>query len=102
MKRSVHKQRYLVEDGQHRHRSVPCLDRLVEARIPAAVVHDEMKFQIVLAVMNPMLGTPNSLPFYALGGGSLLTAIGAFSISIRVLLLGADARPQGSAEESVV
>jgi len=51
---------------------------------------------------NPMLGTPNSLPFYALAGGSLLTAIGALSISIRVFLLGADARPQGNAEESVV
>ena len=51
---------------------------------------------------NPMLGTPNSLPFYALAIGSLFTAIGALSISIRVFLLGADARPQGSAEESVV
>ena len=58
--------------------------------------------EIASAELNPMLGTPNSLPFYALAGGSLLTAIGAFSISIRVLLLGADARPQGSAEESVV
>ena len=58
--------------------------------------------EIASAELNPMLGTPNSLPFYALGGGSLLTAIGAFSIAIRVSLLGADARPQGSAEESVV
>ena len=57
---------------------------------------------IAAAEINPMLGTPNSLPFYALAGGSLLTAIGALSISIRVFLLGADARPQGSAEESVV
>jgi len=57
---------------------------------------------IAAAETNPMLGTPNSLPFYALAGGSLLTAIGALSISIRVFLLGADARPQGSAEESVV
>ena len=57
---------------------------------------------IASAETNPMLGTPNSLPFYALAGGSLLTAIGALSISIRVFLLGADARPQGSAEESVV
>lgn len=57
---------------------------------------------IAAAEKNPMLGTPNSLPFYALAGGSLLTAIGALSISIRVFLLGADARPQGSAEESVV
>ena len=57
---------------------------------------------IASAEKNPMLGTPNSLPFYALAGGSLLTAIGALSIAIRVFLLGADARPQGSAEESVV
>ena len=57
---------------------------------------------IAAAETNPMLGTPNSLPFYALASGSLLTAIGALSISIRVFLLGADARPQGSAEESVV
>ena len=58
--------------------------------------------EIASAELNPMLGTPNSLPFYALAGGSLLTATGAFSIAIRVFLLGADARPQGSAEESVV
>ena len=32
----------------------------------------------------------------------LLTAIGALSISIRVFLLGPDAKPQGAAEESVV
>ena len=57
---------------------------------------------IAAAERNPMLGTPNSLPFYALACGSILTAIGALSISIRVFLLGADARPQGSAEESVV
>ena len=58
--------------------------------------------EIAAAEKNPMLGTPNSLPFYALASGSLLTAIGALSIAIRVFLLGADARPQGSAEESVV
>jgi len=57
---------------------------------------------IAAAERNPMLGTPNSLPFYALAIGSILTAIGALSISIRVFLLGAEARPQGSAEESVV
>lgn len=57
---------------------------------------------IAAAEKNPMLGTPNSLPFYALAGGALLTAVGALSISIRVFLLGADARPQGAAEESVV
>ncbi len=58
--------------------------------------------EIAAVEQNPMLGTPNILPFYALAGGSLLTAIGAFSIAVRVSLLGADARPQGSAEESVV
>lgn len=57
---------------------------------------------IAAAERNPMLGTPNSLPFYALAIGSILTAVGALSIAIRVFLLGADARPQGAAEESVV
>ena len=57
---------------------------------------------IAAAERNPMLGTPNSLPFYALAGGALLTAVGALSISLRVFLLGPEARPQGSAEESVV
>ena len=57
---------------------------------------------IAAAEKNPMLGTPNSLPFYALASGSLLTAVGALTIAIRVFLLGPDARPQGAAEESVV
>ena len=57
---------------------------------------------IAAAERNPMLGTPNSLPFYALFCGSFLTAAGALSIAVRVLLLGYDARPQGNAEESVV
>lgn len=57
---------------------------------------------IAAAETNPMLGTPNSLPFYALAAGSLLTASGALSIAIRVFVLGVDARPQGSAGESVV
>ncbi|MDR2111542.1 MAG: TRAP transporter small permease subunit [Candidatus Accumulibacter sp.] len=57
---------------------------------------------IAAAETNPMLGIPNSVPFYALAAGSLLTALGALSIAIRVFLLGADARPQGAAEESVV
>jgi len=57
---------------------------------------------IAAAERNPMLGTPNSLPFYALAGGALLTAVGALSISLRVFLLGPEARPQGNAEESVV
>jgi TRAP-type C4-dicarboxylate transport system permease small subunit len=58
--------------------------------------------EIAAAETNSMLGTPNSLPFYALASGSLLTSLGALSIAIRVFLLGADARPQGAAEESVV
>jgi TRAP-type C4-dicarboxylate transport system permease small subunit len=57
---------------------------------------------IAAAEITPMLGTPNSIPFYALASGSLLTALGALSIAIRVFLLGAEARPQGAAEESVV
>jgi TRAP-type C4-dicarboxylate transport system permease small subunit len=57
---------------------------------------------IAAAETNPMLGTPNSLPFYALAGGSLLTAASTLSISIRVFLLGEQAWPQGSAEKSVV
>ena len=57
---------------------------------------------IAAAETNPMLGTPNSLPFYALAGGALLTAVGALSIALRVFLLGPEARPQGAAEESVI
>lgn len=57
---------------------------------------------IAAAERNPMLGTPNSLPFYALATGSVLTAIGALVISVRVFMLGSDYRPHGSAEESVV
>ena len=58
--------------------------------------------EITAAERNPMLGTPNSLPFYALAIGSALTAVGALSIAIRVFLLGAEARPHGANEESVV
>jgi TRAP-type C4-dicarboxylate transport system permease small subunit len=57
---------------------------------------------IAAAETNPMLGTPNSLPFYALAGGSFLTALESLSITVRVFLLGESARPQGRAEESVV
>ncbi|MDR0439716.1 MAG: TRAP transporter small permease subunit [Candidatus Accumulibacter sp.] len=58
--------------------------------------------KIASAEINPMLGTPNSIPFYALTCGSLLTAASALSIAIRVFLLGDEARPRGAAEESVV
>ena len=58
--------------------------------------------EIAALERNPMLGTPNSLPFYALATGSALTALSALVISVRVLLLGEAYRPHGSAEESVV
>jgi TRAP-type C4-dicarboxylate transport system permease small subunit len=56
---------------------------------------------IAAAERNPLLGTPGSLPFYALAAGSALTAIGALSIATRVWLLGAEAAPQGKPEDSV-
>ncbi len=68
---------------------------LATQEFPVMLVAQQMVNQ---TLSFPML----ALPFYALASGSLLTAIGALSISIRVFLLGADARPQGSAEESVV
>lgn len=58
--------------------------------------------EIAALERNPMLGTPNSLPFYALAIGSALTALSALVISVRVLLLGEAYHPHGSAEESVV
>lgn len=56
---------------------------------------------IAAAEKNPLLGTPGSLPFYALASGSVLTAIGSLSIAIRVALLGPEAAPQGKPEDSV-
>jgi len=56
---------------------------------------------LAAAERNPVLGTPGSLPFYALAAGSVLTALGSLSIAVRVWVLGADARPQGNPEESV-
>lgn len=56
---------------------------------------------LAAAERNPVLGTPGSLPFYALAAGSVLTALGSLLIAIRVWVLGADARPQGNPEESV-
>ena len=58
--------------------------------------------EIAALERNPMLGTPNSLPFYALSIGAALTAVSALTIALRVILLGAEYRPHGSAEESVV
>lgn len=56
---------------------------------------------IAAAEKNPLLGTPGSLPFYALASGSLLTAVGSLSIAIRVALLGHEAAPHGKPEDSV-
>lgn len=56
---------------------------------------------IAAAEINPILGTPGSLPFHALTIGALLTALGTFSIGVRVALLGSAAAPQGRPEDSV-
>ncbi len=56
---------------------------------------------ITAAEINPMLGTPGSLPFFALAAGSALTAASALTLALRVALLGADAAPQPNPEESV-
>jgi TRAP-type C4-dicarboxylate transport system permease small subunit len=56
---------------------------------------------ITSAERNPMLGTPGSLPFYALAIGSVLTALVSLSIAARVWVLGYDARPIANPEESV-
>jgi TRAP-type C4-dicarboxylate transport system permease small subunit len=56
---------------------------------------------ITSAERNPMLGTPGSLPFYALAIGSVLTSVASFSIAARVWILGFDARPIANPEESV-
>lgn len=56
---------------------------------------------ITSAERNPMLGTPGSLPFYALAIGSVLTALVSLSIAIRVWVLGYGARPVANPEESV-
>lgn len=56
---------------------------------------------ITAAEINPMLGTPGSLPFYALAAGSALTAISALILALRIALLGAEAAPHANPEESV-
>jgi len=56
---------------------------------------------ITSAERNPMLGTPGSLPFYALAIGSLLTSLVSISLAGRVWILGYDARPIANPEESV-
>ncbi len=57
--------------------------------------------EITAAEINPMLGTPGSLPFYALAAGSALTALSALVLALRVAILGADAAPVANPEESV-
>lgn len=52
--------------------------------------------------VNAMLGTPGSLPFYALALGSLLTAVSSLSIALKIALLGLHARPEADPENSVV
>lgn len=56
---------------------------------------------ITSAERNPMLGTPGSLPFYALAIGSVLTSLVSLSIAMRVWLVGYDARPIADPEKSV-
>lgn len=57
--------------------------------------------EITSAERNPMLGTPGSLPFYALAVGSVMTSIVSLSIAARVWVLGYEARPIANPEESV-
>jgi TRAP-type C4-dicarboxylate transport system permease small subunit len=56
---------------------------------------------IASAEVNPVLGTPGSLPFYALTIGCVLTAVSTASIGIKVAILGSSAAPQGRPEDSV-
>lgn len=57
--------------------------------------------EIAAAEINPVLGTPGSLPFYALTIGCGLTALSTASIGIKVAILGSSAAPQGRPEDSV-
>jgi TRAP-type transport system small permease protein len=56
---------------------------------------------ITAAEINPVLGTPGSLPFYALTIGCVLTAVSTASIGVKVAILGSSAAPQGRPEDSV-
>lgn len=56
---------------------------------------------IVALEINPILGTPGSIPYWALSGGAFLLALSALSIALRVAMLGSAAAPQGRAEDSV-
>lgn len=56
---------------------------------------------IAAAEINPVLGTPGSLPYYAMILGAVLTAVGTFVVALRVAALGSQAAPQGRPEDSV-
>jgi TRAP-type C4-dicarboxylate transport system permease small subunit len=51
--------------------------------------------------INPVLGTPGSLPYYALVSGAILVAAGVLIVAARVALLGSAAAPKGRPEDSV-
>lgn len=51
--------------------------------------------------INPILGTPGSVPYWALAGGSVLTGIGCLAIAVKVAALGSSAAPQARPEDSV-
>lgn len=57
--------------------------------------------EIASMEINPILGTPGSLVYYAMAAGSALTALSTLSIAVRVFVLGAEAAPQGKPEDSV-
>lgn len=56
---------------------------------------------IAKAEINPVLGTPGSLPYFALVTGAVLVAVGVLIIAARVALLGSTAAPKGRPEDSV-
>lgn len=57
--------------------------------------------EIAAFEINPILGTPGSLPYYAMVAGCLLTAVGSLTIALRVAVLGPSAAPQPDPEDSV-
>jgi TRAP-type C4-dicarboxylate transport system permease small subunit len=56
---------------------------------------------IAAAEVNPVLGTPGSLPYFALVLGAILTAAGTLVVALRVAALGSIAAPKGRPEDSV-
>ena len=57
---------------------------------------------IAAAEQSPILHLPRSIGYYAIMAAAVLTAVTSLTIAIRVALLGADAAPRGSEEESVI